>query len=367
VEYFLAARSTIEAPQPGPPRRPPGGLPSNYYVTDATADFTPVGPCRPMPRLRSAVEVDVSHVVPIPGRHVVRGVVLAPSDPYDGGSRPLVWCCLPGGNCTSAYFDLSVNGDDSSYSMAAYLTDAGCTVLVLDHLGTGSSSTVDDAFLVTPEVLAAFTVLLEQLREGSLVSGLAPVASPLPIGLGHSMGAMITIIDQARHGTYGAVVNLGGGGAGLPAHLRDPDWVTWDLARLRTLLVDLARQQFSATTAARDGTRPGIFHADDVPPPVLQAFRSQLTTLLPSSALASILPSFSDPERGEIAVPLFLGFGEHDLAQVPHDAVSRFTSSPDITLFVLAGSGHCHNQAGNRRQLWDRMLGWARSTALRIP
>jgi alpha-beta hydrolase superfamily lysophospholipase len=322
-------------------------------------------------RLRSAVEVDVSDAVPLPGRHIVRGVVVAPSNPTPSGASPLVWCCLPGGNCTSAYFDLHVEGDDTSYSMAGHLADAGGVVLALDHLGTGASSPVDDSFLVTPEVLAsanhaAFTALIGRLQKGTLVSGLEPVAAPLVIGLGHSMGAMITIIGQARYGTYAAVANLGGGGAGLPEHLHDPRWVSWDLALLRTSLVELARQQFGAATVDRARGRPRIFHADDVPAPVVGAFRSQLTASLPSCALASILPSFSEPERREIAVPLFLGFGEHDLAQVPHESVRSFRSSPDVTLFVLAGSGHCHNQAGNRRQLWDRMVEWARSSPLRI-
>jgi pimeloyl-ACP methyl ester carboxylesterase len=319
--------------------------------------------------LRSAVEVDVSDAVPLPGRHVVRGVLVAPATPTSLPPRPLVWCCLPGGSCTSGYFDLEVDGADTSYSMAAHLADAGCLVLALDHLGTGASSPVDDNFLVTPEVLAmandtAFTALLSRLREGSLVPDLAPVVAPIPIGLGHSMGGMITIIEQARYRTYSAVVNLGGGGAGLPDHLFDPGWATWDLALLRSSLVELARQQFNGASAQRDRDRPGIFHAADVPAPVLAAFRAQLTNLLPSCALASILPSFSDPERGEVAVPLFLGFGEHDLSQVPHESVPRFQSSPDITLVVVAGSGHCHNQAGNRQQLWDRMLDWARSTPL---
>jgi pimeloyl-ACP methyl ester carboxylesterase len=325
-----------------------------------------------MGRLRSTVEVDVSDVVPMPGHHVVRGVVLAPSNSTPAGSPPLVWCCLPGGNCTSRYFDLHVDGDDTSYSMAARLADAGGVVLALDHLGTGASSPVDDSFLVTPEVLAtanhaAFTTLLARLREGTLVPGVEPVAAPIPIGLGHSMGAMITIIGQARHGTYAAVANLGGGGGGLPQYLHDPGWVTWDRPRLRASLVELARQQFNGTRTAPDRDRPGIFHADDVPAPVLDAFRAQLTASLPSCSLASILPAFSDPERGEISVPVFLGFGEDDLSQVPHEAVRSFHSSSDITLFVLDGSGHCHNQAGNRRQLWDRMVEWAHSTPLRFP
>jgi hypothetical protein len=255
--------------------------------------------------------------------------------------------------------------------MAAHLAGAGGVVLALDHLGTGMSSPVDDNFVVTPEVLAsashgAFSELLGRLARGTLMTGLGPLPALVPIGLGHSMGAMITIIGQARYGTYHAVVNLGGGGAGLPDHLHDPLWTTWDPALVRTSLVELAHVQFDGTTAGRDRERPrpGLFHADDVPAPVLAAFRGQLTNLLPACALASMVPSFSDAERGAVDVPLFLGFGEHDLSQVPHDSVSRFRSCPDITLFVVPGSGHCHNQAGNRHQLWDRMLDWARTVLL---
>jgi pimeloyl-ACP methyl ester carboxylesterase len=315
--------------------------------------------------LRSVVEVDVSDLVTIPGHHVVRGVVQTPTVVSD---RPLVWCCLPGGYCTSAYFDLDVGDDQTSYSMAAHLAEAGSVVLALDHLGSGASSPLEDPFLLTPEILAAashaaFTALLGRLREGSLMTGLPPIPAAMPIGLGHSMGAMITIIQQARYRTYRALVNLGGGGAGLPEHLSDPLWATWTGERLRGSLVELARVQF-ARAAPRERARPGLFHAEDVPPAVLAAFRTQLTSLLPSCALASILPGFSDDERAQVDVPLFLGFGQHDLEQNAHDSVTSYPSCADLTLFVLGGSGHCHNQAGNRHELWDRMLAWARATPM---
>ena len=265
--------------------------------------------------LRSAVEVDVSDVVPFPGHHVVRGVVLAPAIPTPSESRPLVWCCLPGGNCTSAYFDLHVDGDDTSYSMAAHLADAGGVVVALDHLGTGASSPVDDSFLVTPELLAlanhtAFTALLERLQKGTLDSGLEPVVAPIPIGVGHSMGAMITIIGQARFGTYAAVANLGGGGAGLPDYLHDPQWVTWDQAQLRASLVELARQQFNGATTDGDRGRPGIFHADDVPTPVLRAFARPIDRVAPFVRAgvhpSPILRSRTGRDRGA-AVPRVRG------------------------------------------------------------
>jgi pimeloyl-ACP methyl ester carboxylesterase len=278
----------------------------------------------------------------------------------------MVWCCLPGGGCTSAYFDLVVEDDDTSYSMAAHLADAGGVVLALDHLGTGASSRLDDNYLITPEILAsahhaAFTTLLGRLRKGSLLPGLAAVDSFVPIGLGHSMGAMVAIVQQARHETYGALVNLGAAGAGLPEHLHDPGWATAEIGSVQSSLVDLARVQFGEPTTT--GRTPR-FHAEDVPPSVRAAFRTQQTHLLPSCALASLLPSFVDAERAAITVPLFLGFAEHDLSSGGHDSVAHYSSCSDITLFVVAGSAHCTNQAGNRRQLWERLLSWARSVPL---
>lgn len=317
-----------------------------------------------MGRLRHAVEVDVSAAVPLPGRHVVRGSLIAPMAPVE----PFVWCCLPGGQCTTGYFDLAVDGDDSSYSMAAHLADAGCTVLTVDHLGTGASSRTGDEFLLTPEIIAAadhaaITELLGRLRIGSLAPQLAPIGPLVPIGLGHSMGGLLTVLQQACHGTYDAVVNLGAAGAGLPEYLRDPAWATADPGAVRATLTELARAQFGAPSAAaaRGSGRALRFHADDVPAAVRAAYRRQTTNVLPACALAAILPSFADPETAALTVPVFLGFGEYDLCTDPHDCVRRYRSCPDITLTVLAGSGHCHNQAGNRRQLWDRLLAWARS------
>ena len=125
------------------------------------------------------------------------------------------------------------------------------------------------------------------------------------------------------------------------------------------------RCRLAAVQPAADPRGPApLFHADDVPAPVRDAFRRQETNLLPSCAMATLLPAFTDVERAAITVPLFLGFGEHDLATGAHESVRLYTASSDITLFVLAGSGHCTNQAGNRLQLWERLMTWARAAPL---
>jgi len=69
--------------------------------------------------------------------------------------------------------------------MAAFLADAGCVVLAVDHLGTGGSSRVDDEFLLTPEVVAAanhaaFTALLDQPSRRPPGPGAPAGAAPWP-------------------------------------------------------------------------------------------------------------------------------------------------------------------------------------------
>jgi len=110
------------------------------------------------------------------------------------------------------------------------------------------------------------------------------------------MGGMLAMVEQARHATFGAVVNLGSGGDGLPQYLRDPGWATADLAAVRASLADLARVQFGPAPAAG---RPAMaFHARDVPAAVREAFARQTTNLIPACALASLLPSGTDPSGG---------------------------------------------------------------------
>ena len=59
-----------------------------------------------------------------------------------------------------------------------------------------------------------------------------------------------------------------------------------------------------------------------------------------------------------IETPVFLAFGEKDTSSTPHQEPSCYKGAKDVTLFVLKGSAHCHNFAGSRVRLWDRMLQW---------
>jgi hypothetical protein len=56
---------------------------------------------------------------------------------------------------------------------------------------------------------------------------------------------------------------------------------------------------------------------------------------------------------------VFLGLGEHDIAGAPHGIPAFFGGCPDLTLFILPGTGHNHNVAPDREVLWDRLATWA--------
>jgi pimeloyl-ACP methyl ester carboxylesterase len=105
----------------------------------------------------------------------------------------------------------------------------------------------------------------------------------------------------------------------------------------------------------------GWFHAADVPGAVVEADTAATLTVVPRRAAAeSSTPGITVAAAATVDVPVLLAYGEQDVSPAPHTEPAFFTASPDVTLYVLAGSAHCHNFATTRRQLWDRMAAWYR-------
>jgi len=57
------------------------------------------------------------------------------------------------------------------------------------------------------------------------------------------------------------------------------------------------------------------------------------------------------------------GFGDRDIPEHPRDDSAFYSASNDITVFIVEGSAHCHNFAGKRAELWDRIAAWALAMA----
>jgi pimeloyl-ACP methyl ester carboxylesterase len=309
-----------------------------------------------------ALDVTLGTTTPV----MVRGWVGAPAG-LDPSEATAILVCFPGGGCTTGYFDLAVSGRDD-YSMANELVRRGFVVAAFDHIGIGTSDPIDDLFPVTPTVAAAVnhtvaSFTLEGLRSGSLSPGMPALADTVAIGVGHSMGGMLVAVQQARHRTFDAIAVLGHGGDGLAHHLTDGEraLVGRPLTEIEPQLVELSRRRFANPPRERRRAEPESFFASDVPRTVKAAFNRQRTRLLSTCGLTSMVPSASDGEKAAIATPVFLAFGDADLTHDYAGCLARYTSATDVTLFVLRGSGHCHNQASTRLLLWDRLARWARA------
>ena len=55
---------------------------------------------------------------------------------------------------------------------------------------------------------------------------------------------------------------------------------------------------------------------------------------------------------------VFVGVGETDTSPAPHREAAIYEASSDVTFYRLTASAHCHNFAGTRQRLWDRILAW---------
>jgi pimeloyl-ACP methyl ester carboxylesterase len=310
----------------------------------------------------TTVTVDVSAVAPA-GVDTIAADVFAPSS-SSGVVAPAVLFCFPGGGMSRRYYDIPVPPGAGSYSMARHIAGRGFVVVTVDHIGVGESSRPDDGYTLTPPVVAdasvyAVTELLERLAAGRL-DGAPRVDRPTPVGVGHSMGALLTVWQQARHGRYNAVCLLGFGAGGLARALSDKELqYAGDATRFHADLPKLVEARWGeplpiGTTATSPMLLAGMPIQDDV----LAAMEQTTSTLLAPVGLTSMMPGSSTTELQGIDVPVFLGVGSNDITGEPRCIPAAFTNASDITLFVLADAGHNHNVAPNREQLWDRIVEW---------
>jgi pimeloyl-ACP methyl ester carboxylesterase len=273
--------------------------------------------------------------------------IFEPSAP----ARALLFA-IPGGTYTKGYWHLEVPGR-SGYSFAERMVQAGFVVAAVDNFGTGSStrpSSGDDAGLAA--MADANAAVGAQLRSRF---------PRLPvIGVGHSMGAALTVMQQARHRSFDYLAILGYGYqpmAGLSEDLPNEELLAESAARYS--------QMFSVCpdgyyTMDRRMLRDS-FHFNDVPDDVVLADDAQ-ATVLPRAALHAVAATpIGRPLASTVDVPIFQGWGERDNTPDPHRDGAYFNSCPDYTLFVLPRSGHCHNFATTRQAMWDRLIAWARA------
>ncbi|WP_436776539.1 alpha/beta hydrolase [Yinghuangia sp. YIM S09857] len=307
---------------------------------------------------RHVIELDSPALRPS-GLHVVGDVFV----PLRSSGLPVL-CCLPGGGLSRKYWDLRPGGDES-YSFALYAARRGFPVLTVDHLGTGESDLPPGA---PPPTLGqvvqandcAFRRLVDVVR-----TQLALPAQPRAVGVGHSMGAVLTLRQHAEFPRYSALALLGFTTAGLPEKL-PPDLVAAAgkrpgddvLARLTGSMFGSAYPNLGAgTSPARSASESSALD---------RAIADCTTPLLGVGGLLALLPGNVAHEARRVRIPVFLGNGEHDRLVNARAGAHEYPRARSVEAFVLAGSGHRQNLAPDRLRLWEALTDWASRTAPRL-
>ncbi len=271
------------------------------------------------------------------------------------------------------FFDLIAADGGSEFSFAEQLCARGFVVILVDHLGVGMSSRPQDLFALTPELLVqanvqAVDTVVAALRAGSLTHELPALPQLRTIGVGHSMGALLTVLQQDIAHSHAAIAVLGFSTAGLPQYVSDEgrERMAADPVGIRAELSRLARAQFGAapTTKRSASMQTGDLYAGaKADPRGVLAIKAALSPLLPVPAFLAMLPGNIAAECARVDVPVFIGVGELDMTGPAHAIPAAFTASHDVTLQVLPQAGHSHFLFPARTQLFDRLANWAAAVA----
>jgi pimeloyl-ACP methyl ester carboxylesterase len=307
----------------------------------------------------ATVRINVSDALAFDDDQFVACWVFPPRDP--GPDTPLL-LCLPGGTYTKAYWHLEVPGR-AGYSFAEYMADAGMLVVAVDHLGTGESTKHPRALDLTLDVVAAAnSAVVDEVRaraaNGTLVDGLPPVSLGPTVAVGHSMGALLAIYQQSLFQSLDGLAALGYGTSGPIS--RRVHSTGQPMPSRESVLQEAASGALDGTpTVSRHA--PALrdhFYWDDVPEDVKAADDLTATNLPGLCGRMSLVPFIASDHARRVECPVFIGLGERDSVAVHHDEPRGYAASSDVTLFVLPRSGHCHNTAGTRELLWDRLRSW---------
>lgn len=276
--------------------------------------------------------------------------------------------CLPGGGANRRFFDLQPpdSPHDVGFSFARQMTARGFIVALVDHLGIGASSRPKDGYALSSDVLSqAADHVHEAITARVQAHYGSAFARPCTIGVGHSMGALITVLQQAQKHTHAAVALLGFSTRGLPEYVPQPlHTLARDPVAMRAQLPTVARHMFKEPypRLERAADSQALFASDRADARGISALKAAgEEPILPVPGFHAILPGNVAPEAASIDVPVFLGIGERDIVGPPGEVPSAFQGSPEVVLHVMPESGHSHFLFPTRFGLFEAIAVWTRS------
>ena len=299
--------------------------------------------------IRHRLDIDVTDVAGFGEPAHIAAELLLP----EGQVPELLFVCLPGGGMNRRYFDLPTPEGEAEVSFAGAMAARGHAVALLDPLGAGESSCPDDVYLVHPDRMAAAAgvatdYILEGVRAGSFDPRCPAAPAIRSVGAAHSLGALITVVQQAASGQHDGLALMGFHIGGVAEHLTDADRAL-DTDYARANLVELARKRF-----------PVAYHELQPQPskrPVSASSAIERVMMTPS--LMAMLPGIVAKDAAAISVPVLIALGDGDLHGDPYRTPQAYTASPEVTLLVLPETRHNHFVYPSRTHLFERVARWA--------
>lgn len=291
-------------------------------------------------------------------------------EPDRVASPPVVCFAKPGAGLARQYFTEDLPGPARG-AQAAWHADRGWVFVAVDHLGSGGSSKHDrqdtsSYATVVGAAHAAEQIVLERLRAGTLADGFPPVADPVVVGIGQSMGACLTVVQQAHHHSYDGIGILGYSVLHLQPPTppgRPPIVLPWRPRDTPGVVLNQAavdgdqrtgREQFEDAAWSffhDDVDRTAVRIGDPTAPWVSTDMPGLIATVTTPGAIAS--------EAAAVHVPVLVAMGERDDVVDPKGEVRAYASAASVDLFVCPRMGHMHNFASTRELLWHRIETWA--------
>lgn len=271
-----------------------------------------------------------------------------------GKDRGIALVCLAGGGMRRQFYDLPVPGD-RSFSFTQAMCQLGFTCVLLDHPGIGDSDQPENGYLLNQDLIAeAHHRALHVLR------GQMPALADKPtLGVGHSMGAMISLIQQANNQTHAGLILLGFGFDGLPQYLHPKvKAMLDDRASIDAQAADLARKTFRVSYPIMQGGGGRIYGGETADRAGVEGIKAVATHMLPVPAFMSMLPHHWDGHAAKVQVPVLIALGDNDLVKAPDNPDQIFSSGCDVDVMVLPETGHSTFLFASRTALFERIDRW---------
>jgi len=261
-------------------------------------------------------------------------------------SKSTTLFCLPGGGASKDYFDLAPN-----YSFARTMCARGYDVVTMDHIGTVSNPLPSNHPFLRPE--DAVDYIFQALPK-------ARNNSPL-IGIGHSMGGMITTLLQAQHSPFNAIALFGSSAGGLEwglsenekKYIDNPEALYRDLEKIT---LDKFKMPFPPSTGGPSG-KSITFGGES--PGITKRLRDISCELYAAGGMMSMTRGSFHNQVEAINVPIFFAFGDHDIGIPPNEAPKDYINAASTELFILENTGHNHFAFSTIATLCENFDHWA--------